>query len=161
MAQQEPPLAHTFPKQILCLNSRFINSIYLQTARGICPTLCDPMDCSTPGFPVLHHLPEFAQTHVHWVSDAIQSSHLPFTPFFSCSQSLPASGPFPMNWPFASGGQSIGASAYVLAMNIQSWFPWWLTGLISLLLLVAMVAEFSFRESWGSKSDHTLLSLSL
>ena len=38
-------------------------------------TLCDPMDCSTPGFPVLHYLPEFAQTHVHWVSDAIQSSH--------------------------------------------------------------------------------------
>ena len=40
-----------------------------------CPTLCDPMDCSTSGFPVLHHLPEFAQTHVHWVNDAIQPSH--------------------------------------------------------------------------------------
>ena len=40
-----------------------------------CPTLCDPMDCNTPGFPVLHHLPELAQTHVHWVSDAIQPSH--------------------------------------------------------------------------------------
>ena len=39
-----------------------------------CPTLCDPMDCGTPGFPVLHHLPEFAQAQVHWVSDAIQSS---------------------------------------------------------------------------------------
>ena len=39
----------------------------------LCPTLCDPMDCSMPGLPVLHHLPEFAQTHVHWVGDAIQS----------------------------------------------------------------------------------------
>ena len=39
------------------------------------PTLCDPMDCSTPGFPVLHHLLELAQTHVHWVSDAIKPSH--------------------------------------------------------------------------------------
>ena len=39
-----------------------------------CPTLCNPMDCSTPGFPVLHHLPELAQTHVHWVGDAIQPS---------------------------------------------------------------------------------------
>ena len=39
----------------------------------LCPTLWDPMDCSMPGFTVLHHLPEFAQTHVHWVSDAIQS----------------------------------------------------------------------------------------
>ena len=41
-----------------------------------CPTLCDPMACSTLGFPVLHCLLEFAQTHVHWVSDAIQPSHL-------------------------------------------------------------------------------------
>ena len=40
-----------------------------------CPTLCDPMDCSIQAFPVLHHLPEFAQTHVHWVGDAIQPSH--------------------------------------------------------------------------------------
>ena len=40
-----------------------------------CPTPCDPTDCSTPGLPVLHHLPELAQTHVHWVGDAIQSSH--------------------------------------------------------------------------------------
>ena len=47
-----------------------------------CPTLCDPMDCSTPSFPVLHYLLEFAQTHVHWVSDAILSSHflLPASP---------------------------------------------------------------------------------
>ena len=40
-----------------------------------CPTLCEPMDCSTPGFPVYHQLLEVAQTHVHWVSDAIQPSH--------------------------------------------------------------------------------------
>ena len=44
-----------------------------------CPTFCDPMNCNTPGFPVLHCLPEFAQTHVHWVSDAIQLSH-PLSP---------------------------------------------------------------------------------
>ena len=49
----------------------------------------DPMDCSTPGFPVHHQLPEFAQTHVHWVSDAIQPSHplsSPSPPAFSLSQ---------------------------------------------------------------------------
>ena len=89
-----------------------------------CQTLCDPMDCSTPGFPVLHHLLEFAQTHVHWVSDAIQAS---------CLQSLPASGSFLKSWLFESGGQSIGASASVLPVNIQDWFPIGLTGLISLL----------------------------
>ena len=44
-----------------------------------CPTLCNPMDCSTPGFLVLHYLLEFAQTHVHWVDDAIQPSH-PLSP---------------------------------------------------------------------------------
>ena len=54
-----------------------------------CPTLCDPMGCSTPGFPVLHHLPEFAQTHVHWVGDAIQPPHplsSPSPPTFKLSQ---------------------------------------------------------------------------
>ena len=51
-----------------------------------CPTLCDPMDCSTPGFPVLQYLLEFAQTHIHWVSDAIQPSHplaSPLKPFYT------------------------------------------------------------------------------
>ena len=53
-----------------------------------CPTLCNPMDCSMPGFPVLHHLLELAQTYVHWVSDAIQPSHpLSFpSPTFTLSQ---------------------------------------------------------------------------
>ena len=54
-----------------------------------CPTLCDTMDCSTSGLPVHHQLPEFTQTHVHWVSDAIQPSHLmssPSPPTFNLSQ---------------------------------------------------------------------------
>ena len=55
----------------------------------MCLTLCDPMDCSMPGFPVHHHLPELAQTHVHRVGDAIQPSHSlssPFPPTFNLSQ---------------------------------------------------------------------------
>ena len=55
----------------------------------LCPTLCDPMDCSTPCFLVLPHLPELAQIHVHWVSDAIQPSHplsYPSSPAFNLSQ---------------------------------------------------------------------------
>ena len=74
-----------------------------------CPTLCDPMDCSMPVFLVLHYFPEFAQTHVYWVNDAIQPSG-PLVPF-SCHQSFPASRLFPVSWLFPSGGQSIGASA--------------------------------------------------
>ena len=97
-----------------------------------CLTLCDPMDCSMPVFPVHHQLPELAQTHVHWVDDAIQPSH-PVIPF-SHLQIFPASGSFLMSQLFASGGQSIRASAStsVIPMNIQSWFPLGLIGVISL-----------------------------
>ena len=55
----------------------------------VCPTLCDPMDCSTLGFPVHHQLPEFTQTRVHWVGDAIQPPHplsSPSLPTFNLSQ---------------------------------------------------------------------------
>ena len=83
------------------------------------------------GFPVHHQLPEPAQTHVHQVSDAIQPSH-PVIPFSSCLQSFPASGSFQMSQFFASGGQSIGASASVLSINIQDLFPLGWTGWISL-----------------------------
>ena len=98
-----------------------------------CPTLCDSMNCSIPGFPVHHHLPELAQSHVHRARDAIQPSG-PLLPLFSCLQSFPASGCFLMSQFFTPGGQSIGAStsASVLPMNILSWFPLGLTGLISL-----------------------------
>ena len=106
-------------------------SVQFRSVSQSCLTLCDPMDCSTPGLPVYNQLPEFTQTHVHWVSDAIQPSH-PVIPFFSCFHSFPASGSFQMSQLFTSGGQSIGvsASASVLPMNIQDWFPWRLTGLI-------------------------------
>ena len=88
----------------------------------LCPTLCDLMDCSTPGFPVQHQPPEPSQTHVHQVSDAIQPSH-PVVPFSSHLQSFPASGCFPVSQFFASSGQNIGVSKIVLKMNIQGWFP--------------------------------------
>ena len=45
---------------------------YVCSVAKLCPTLCNPMDCSMPGFPVLHYLPEFAQTHVHWVCDSFK-----------------------------------------------------------------------------------------
>ena len=107
-------------------------SVQFSSATQSCPTLCDPMNCSMPGFPVHHQLPEFAQTHVHWVSDAIQPSH-PAVPFSSHLQSFPASGSFPMSQFFASGGQSIGVSASVLPVNFQDGLPLGWTGWISLL----------------------------
>ena len=82
--------------------------------------LWDPMDCSTPDFPVLHCM-EFAQMHVHWVGDAIHPSHplMPSSPF---AFNLSRPGSFPMSQFFALGDQSIGASASVpvLPMSIQN-----------------------------------------
>ena len=91
-----------------------------------CPTLCDSMDCSTPAFPIHHQLPEPAQAHVHQIGYV--------TPFSSHLQSFPASGSFPKSQFFASGGQSTGASASasVLPVNIQDWFPLGSIGCISL-----------------------------
>ena len=87
-------LSYLLRWRILCLWS-----VQFSSFAQSCPTLCDPMDCSTPGFLVLHHPPEFAQSRVHWVSDAIQSSHS-VHPFSSCPQSFPISG----SWLFSSGG---------------------------------------------------------
>ena len=73
------PCWHIHTKVIICCCS----------VTKSCPTLWDPIDGSTPGFPVLHCLPEFAQTHVHWVGDAMQPSHpllSPFLPAFNLSQ---------------------------------------------------------------------------
>ena len=79
-----------------------------------------PQGCSTAGLPVLHSIPEFAQTHVHCVDDAIPLSH-PLMPSSPPALSFPASGSFTINRLFASGGQSIGASdsASVLPVNIH------------------------------------------
>ena len=79
-----------------------------------CPILCDPMDCSMPGFPVHHQLPEFAQS-------VMPSNHLILCHPLLLLPSVPASGSFPMSWLFASGGLSIGASApaSVLPINIR------------------------------------------
>ena len=86
-----------------------------------------------PGIPVLHHLLELTQTHVHRVSDIIQPSH-PLPSPSSHLQSFPESGSFPMSWLFTSSGQSIGvsASASALPINIQDWFPLGWTSWISL-----------------------------
>ena len=93
-------------------------SVQFSSVTQSCPTLCDSMNCSTPGFPVLHYLLEFAQTQVHLVDHGIPAI---FAPFFSCPHFFPASGSFPVNWLFTSGGQSTGASASasVLPMSIQ------------------------------------------
>ena len=94
------------------------------------------MNCSTPGLPLHHHLPEFTHLlELTSIESAMPSSHLILCcPLLLLPQSLPASESFPMSQLFAWGGQSIGvsASASVLPMNIQGWFPLEWTGWISL-----------------------------
>ena len=100
-----------------------------------CPAPCDPTDCSTPGFPVLHYLSELAQTHVYWVGDAIQLSRplssLLLPSIFPSIKVFSNELAFHIRWPkYWCIGTS--ASVSVLPMNIQGWFPLGLTGLISL-----------------------------
>ena len=101
----------------------------------LCPTLCDPMDCSTPGLSVHHQLPEFTQTHVHWVGDAIQPSHPLLSPSLSAFNLSQHQGLFKWVSSLHSGGQStrVSVSASVFPMNIQDWFPLEWIGWISLL----------------------------
>ena len=109
-------------------------SVQFSSVAQSCLTLCDPMNCSTPGLPVHHHLPEFTQTHIHRVRDAIQPSHPRSSP------SPPALNPskhqsfFPMSQLFSWGGQSttVSALASFLPKKSQGWSPSEWTGWISL-----------------------------
>ena len=116
--------------------NKYISSVQFSSLAQSCPTLCDPMNHSTPDLPVLHQLPEFTQSHVHRVSDewchpAISSSVVPFS---SCPQSLPASESFPMRQLFTWDGQNTGISALgsFLPKKSQDWSPLEWTGWISL-----------------------------
>ena len=73
------PLSKGLSSFVMLKSSPIIYEIFLLFIWSVCPALCDPMDCSTPGFPVLHSFLEFAQTHVHWINDTIQPSH-PLSP---------------------------------------------------------------------------------
>ena len=122
---------HSNPKEGQC--QRVFQLPYSSVTQS-CPTLCNPMNRSTPGLPVHHQLLEFIQTHVQssqWCHPAISSSVVPFS---SCPKSLPASESFPMSQVFAWGGQSTGVSALAsfLPKKSQGWSPSEGTGWISL-----------------------------
>ena len=121
------------------------------------------MDCSTPGFPVYHQVPELTRTHVHWMGDAIQPPHplsSPSPPAFNLSQHKGLS-----QWVsslhqfFASDGQIIGVSASVsvLPMNIQEWFPLGWTGGIG---LSRVLQQHSSKASIFQHSAFFLVQLS-
>ena len=123
-----PCLIFYFCSHLRCLFSRL--SIQFSAVQ-LRPTLCDPMDCSTPGFPV-HHQLSMILLKLLPIESVMPSNHFILCRPFRLQPSIfPSIGPFPVNQFFATGGQSIGVSATtsVLPMNIQDWFPLGLTGL--------------------------------
>ena len=134
----------------------------------LCPTFCNShglqhtkLQCPSPCSAACSNSCPLSQ----WCFPTISSYVIPFS---SCVQPFPTSGSFPMNWLFASGSQSIRASASVLPMNIQGWFPLGLTGLISLLskglsrvfssTTIQKHQFFSVQLSlWSSSHIHTWL----
>ena len=128
------PLLAFWKPDILCKTRIFQSKYCCYSVTQLCPALCEAMDCSTPGFLVLHYLPRVLSNSYPlslWCHPIISST---IAPFSSCCQSFPASGSFSLSQIFASDGQSIGTStsASVLPMKSQDWFPLGLTGLISL-----------------------------
>ena len=85
-----------------------VSSVQFSSVAQPCPTLCDPMNRSMPGLPVPHQLPEFTQTHVHWVSDALQPSH-------------PLSSPSP---PASNPSQHQGLFQWVSSLSVVYLFPY-------------------------------------
>ena len=98
-----------------------------------CPVLCDPMDQSTPGFPVLHYLLEFAQTHVQWVSDAFQPSH-PLSPsssaFYPSVRIFPSESALRVRWSNYWSFFGIGPCQWVFRVDFfYDWLAWFLCSL--------------------------------
>ena len=112
-------------KFLLSLKSVLLNWFQFSSVAQSCPTLCDPMNHSRPGLPVHHQLPEFIQTHVHRVSDAIQPSHPLSPPFPPASNPSKHQSLFPVSQLFAQGGQSTGVSALAsfLPKKSQGFIP--------------------------------------
>ena len=111
----------------------FYNLVSVQFSHSVMSDSLRPHE-SQHTRPVHHQLPEFIQTHIHRVGDAIQPSHPLSSPSPPAPNSLPATGSFPMSQHFIWGGQSIGvsASASVLPMNTQGWSPLGWAGWISM-----------------------------
>ena len=100
-----------------------LSSVQFSSVTQLCPTLCDPMDCNMPSFPVHHQLPKLAQAHVHRVSDAIQPSHpllSPSPPAFNLSNESALRYQVANYWSFSFSS--------VLSMDTQDWSPLGWTG---------------------------------
>ena len=130
-----------------------------------CPTLCDPMDCSTPGFSVHHKLPEPAQTHVHWVSDAIQPSHPLLSPLL-----LPSIFPsirvfsnelillirWPKYWSFSFSINPSNEYSGLISINLKMLIESFIFLLVVVVQSLSHVWLFVDTNSWTTASQTSL-----
>ena len=119
----------------VCEDAIYLPSVQFSSVAQSCPTLCNPKDCNTSGFPVHHQLQKLAQTHVHQVREAIQPSHplsSPSLPAFNLSQHQGLFKWVSSSHQVAKVLEFLSASTSVLPMNTQDWFPIGWTGWISL-----------------------------
>ena len=117
------------------LQKNVINECCCCSITKSCPILCNPVDYSMPGFPVLHYLQEFSQTHVLWLGDAIQSSHCLSPPFPSALKLSQHQSLFQWVGSLHQVAKvlELQLQVSVLPMNIQDWFHLGLSDLIALL----------------------------
>ena len=118
-------VGHQHPVLAIWWRMGICGSVQFSSLAQVSSALCDPMDCSTPGFPVHHQLPEFAQTHVHW--SVMPSNHLPPS-IFPSIRVFSNDSVFHIRWL----NIGVSASASVLPTNTKDWFPWGWTDWISL-----------------------------
>ena len=141
-------------RHFVIINGQFIRKNFCYSIAKSCPTLRDSVDCSTPGFPVLHHFPEFAQVHVHWIGDASQ----PFHPLSPSSPSAFNLSQYPGLFQWVSSLHQVARvlelqlQPSILSKSIQGWFPLRLTGLNSSRV-------FSSTTIWKPQFFSTLPSL--
>ena len=146
-----PFIVYSVPVSMESIYHVTILCCYYCSVAKSCPTLCSPMNCSTASFSVLEEFGLFcpiSQSLLKFMSiESVMLSISSSPALFSfCLQSFPASRSFPVSWLFASGGQSIGASALAsfLPVNIQGWFP---LGLISLISLLSRGLSYSANST--------------
>ena len=145
-------------KKVACTTGRISSLLFTAgftycSVIQLCPTLCDPMDFSMPGFPVLHHLPKLLKLML--TESVMPSNHLILChPLLLLPSIFTASESYPISWLFTLGGQSTGASASVLPVNIQDWFPLGWTGWLSFQSkgLSTVFSNTTIQNSWRISS---------
>ena len=145
-----------------------LSSVQFSSVIKSCPTLCDPTDCSIPGFLFLHYLPEFAQTYVHWISNAIQPSHPLLHPFSLFPSIFPSISGFsnelalrirwPEQWRFGFSVSPSNKYSAFISFKID-WFDYLaVQGTLKIFFMVKFSHPYMIAEKTIALTIHTFVS---